>query len=374
VYPVEHAAFGVMVHAGIFFVPVDLPLLSWMCCKVSVSWLVRQVEWTQEMIWTDPPPSSVILLPPSMTTWTGVLPVEIGGLSVDVTEMVRGLGPQLNVMIPPPLTALDSAWNVQLAGVPLPTTVVGWLVSTACASAGNVSVVQEPLGLPATGNVPASLDAPLEEPAPLEPVPELPPLLDPDPLDPVPLDPVPLDPVPLDPVPLDPVPLDPAPLDPAPLDPASLDPASLDPASLDPASLDPASLDPAPLDPAPLDAAPLDPAPLDPPVIVLAPSRLEPPPSSPPEPLPELDPGDEPPSPWPEALFPREPVLLLHPIPTATETDNETNARAARISILLRRRSLLDATGHRRRVPRRVRSYIGILPLLEGDDRSVLGR
>jgi hypothetical protein len=51
----------------------------------------------------------VILLPPSMTMCTGVLPVDMGGLSVAVTVMVTGLGPQLNVMIPPAFTALESA-------------------------------------------------------------------------------------------------------------------------------------------------------------------------------------------------------------------------------------------------------------------------
>ena len=96
-----------------------------MCCSVSVSWLVRQVACTHEMICVDPPPSRVILLPPSMTMWTAAPLVDIGGLSVDVTEMVTGLGPQLNVMIPPPFTAVERAWKVQLDGVPVPTTVVG---------------------------------------------------------------------------------------------------------------------------------------------------------------------------------------------------------------------------------------------------------
>jgi hypothetical protein len=34
------------------------------------------------------------------------------------------LGPQLNVTIPPPFTAAERAWKVQLEGVPPPTTVV----------------------------------------------------------------------------------------------------------------------------------------------------------------------------------------------------------------------------------------------------------
>src|SRR5580658_3138556 len=138
-----------------------------MCCSVSVSWLVRQVACTQEMIRTDLPPSRVILLPPSMTMWTGEPLLEIGGVSVAVTEIVTGSGPQSKVMIPPPLTALDSAWKVQLAGVPVPTTVVGLLVSTACASGGSVSVVHEPLGFPAAGN-PPSPDVPASPPTPSE--------------------------------------------------------------------------------------------------------------------------------------------------------------------------------------------------------------
>jgi len=120
--------------------------------------------------------------------------------------MVTGSGPQLNVMTPPALTAVERAWKVQLAEVPMPTTVVGLLVSTGCASAGSVSVVQEPLGFPATGN-PPSPDVPLEAPA----WPESPPELELSLAGPelVPLDPAPLD-VPL--APLDPdAPLPPGP-------------------------------------------------------------------------------------------------------------------------------------------------------------------
>jgi hypothetical protein len=116
--------------------------------------------------------------------------MDIGGSSVDVTEMVTGSGPQLNVMIPPPLTALDSAVNVQLDAAPVPTTVLGWLVSTGCASAGNVNVVQEPVGFPAIGSAaegPAPLEVPLEAPDSLEALPELAPPLVPDPNPPAPL-------------------------------------------------------------------------------------------------------------------------------------------------------------------------------------------
>jgi hypothetical protein len=123
-------------------------------------------------------------------------------------------------------------------------------VSTGCVSAGKVSVVQEPLGFPATGNVPdpPSLDVPLETPESPEPLPELPPL--------------------------------------------------------------------------------------DDPLEVLAPSEDSPPSSPAPEPLPELD-CDEPPSFWPEALFAlEEPVLPLHPIPSAKERDNQSTTRSARIVVL----------------------------------------
>jgi hypothetical protein len=142
-------------------------------------------------------------------------------------------------------------------------------VSTGCASAGRVSVVQEPLGFPASGNVPdaASLDVPLEAPESLEPLPELPPLLVGPELAPPPL----------------------------PLDPATLDPVPLDPALLD----DPFDV----------------------------------PSSPPPGPLPELDPCDEPPSFWPEALFAWE-AVLLHPIPSARERENESKTRSARIVVL----------------------------------------
>jgi hypothetical protein len=135
-------------------------------------------------------------------------------------------------------------------------------VSTGCASAGRVSVVQEPLGFPATGNVPdpASLGVPLEAPESPAPLPELPPLVGPE--------------------------------------------------------------------LAPLDPAPLDPAPLDDPLEVLGPSMASPPSSPPPEPPPELDAS------WPEALVAWEPVPLLHPIPSATERENESKARRARIVVL----------------------------------------
>jgi len=181
-------------------------------------------------------------------------------------------------------------------------------VSTGCAAAGRVSVVQEPLGFPATGNVPdpASLVVPLEAPesfvVPLEapeslPLPGLPPLLVAPELCPPPL----------------------------------------------------------PLDPAPLDPVPLDAAPPEDPLEVLAPLEDSSPSSPAPEPLPELDSGDEPPSLWPEALFVREPALL-HPMPSAKESESESTTRSARI-VILPSKYLVDPTGERGGARRRPGSH-----------------
>src|SRR6185369_6566174 len=95
------------------------------------------------MIWTAPPPSSVILRPPSMTVF-----LFDGTLSVAVTRIVSGFAPQLNVMMPPAVTAACSAANVQLDAVPVPTTVVGFEVPTTCARVG-MPALHEPFGLPA---------------------------------------------------------------------------------------------------------------------------------------------------------------------------------------------------------------------------------
>src|SRR5690242_15148242 len=68
--------------------------------------------------------------------------------AVAVNTIVTGAGPQSNVMIPPAATAATTAAEVQPAGVPEPTTRVGWDVSAARASAGTVAW---PSGLPLTG-------------------------------------------------------------------------------------------------------------------------------------------------------------------------------------------------------------------------------
>jgi hypothetical protein len=53
-----------------------------------------------------------------------------------VRTIVVGSGPQLKVMTPPVATAATKVAPVQLAGVPVPTTVVGIETSSACASGG----------------------------------------------------------------------------------------------------------------------------------------------------------------------------------------------------------------------------------------------
>jgi hypothetical protein len=83
-------------------------------------------------------------LPPSRTTRWLVFTT----FAVAFMVMVTGFGPQLKVMTPPSATALTTAAEVQLAGVPLPMTWFGWLVFTARAARGTNAW---PLGLPAAG-------------------------------------------------------------------------------------------------------------------------------------------------------------------------------------------------------------------------------
>jgi hypothetical protein len=92
-----------------------------------------------------PPPLSVTLPPPSMTTVALLLRT----LAVAVMAIVTGAGPHENVITPPAATAAITADDVQLAAVPVPTTVVGCEVSTGCPAAG---IAAWPFGLPADGS------------------------------------------------------------------------------------------------------------------------------------------------------------------------------------------------------------------------------
>src|ERR1700759_5653269 len=94
-----------------------------------------------------PPPLRVTLPPPSSTTWWLVFTT----LAVAVMVIVTGLGPQSKVIRPPAATACTTAAEVQPAGLPLPTTWSGRLVSTAWAAAGTAAF---PPGLPAAGGAP----------------------------------------------------------------------------------------------------------------------------------------------------------------------------------------------------------------------------
>jgi hypothetical protein len=132
-----------------------------------------------------PPPLSVTLLPPSMTSF---VPLSLNTLAVDVRTIFSGSGPQLNVMIPPFATALTNAAPVQLAAVPVPTTVVGEDTSSAWPSAG---IAAWPSGYPAGGASCGFVPVP---PVPAAEVPALPP-------DEVPPDELPPDDVPPDEVP-----------------------------------------------------------------------------------------------------------------------------------------------------------------------------
>jgi hypothetical protein len=70
--------------------------------------------------------------------------------------IVTGAGPQSKVITPPAATAATTAAEVQLAGVPLPITRSGSLVSTARASAGTAA---PPPGLPGLGSALGFFDA-----------------------------------------------------------------------------------------------------------------------------------------------------------------------------------------------------------------------
>jgi hypothetical protein len=72
----------------------------------------------------------------------------VGSFMVALTKIVTLPVPQSKVITPPALTAALSALNVQLAAVPVPTTVVGLLVSAGLPSAG-IPALHEPSGLPA---------------------------------------------------------------------------------------------------------------------------------------------------------------------------------------------------------------------------------
>src|SRR6478752_2984150 len=133
------------------------------------------------MIWTAPPPSSVIFRLPSMTVF-----LLDGTFSVAVTGIVTGAAPQLKVMRPPAVTAACSAANVQLAAVPVPTIRSGWEMVTDCSFVG-MPALQDPFGLPAVHGGAPPLPPEPEPGAPLpppEPEPPVPPLLPPVPTDP----------------------------------------------------------------------------------------------------------------------------------------------------------------------------------------------
>src|SRR6266536_450737 len=89
-----------------------------------------------------PPPLRVTFPPPSSTIRG---PLRLRTFAVAVNVMVTGSGPHAKVMMPPAATARTTRSEVQLCGVPSPMIRVGWLVSTACASAGTAA---RPSGLP----------------------------------------------------------------------------------------------------------------------------------------------------------------------------------------------------------------------------------
>src|SRR4051812_49706118 len=89
--------------------------------------------------------------------------------------MVTAAVPQLNVTTPPFVTAVFSAANVQLAAVPVPTTVVGWETSAGWAPAGSAPVQWVGMVVPPAPPLPVAPPAPPRPPAP----PPLPPVVPP---------------------------------------------------------------------------------------------------------------------------------------------------------------------------------------------------
>src|SRR5712691_2022766 len=102
------------------------PLAKVMFCTTifGYGWLTQSLvdhlpaQVSEYRIRRLPPPLSVTRPPPSKTTrWR-----TLGTVAVTRIVMVTGLGPQLNLMIPPAATARTTAADVQLAGVPCPIT------------------------------------------------------------------------------------------------------------------------------------------------------------------------------------------------------------------------------------------------------------
>src|SRR5208283_41265 len=121
-------------------------------------WRMREVPPPLSVTW--PAPSMVVSLP------TG---------TSEVTLMVTGAEPQLNVTMPPLATADRKAASVQLTALPLPTTVVGLDVSTGLAgttqvAAGGGGLWSPPLpAAPPAASVPPVPPTPVAPPLPLIP-------------------------------------------------------------------------------------------------------------------------------------------------------------------------------------------------------------
>src|SRR5687768_12884223 len=123
---------------------------------------------------TFPPPLKVTFPPPSITTG----PVLLKTFAVVERTIVAGAVPQLNVMTPPFATAATKASAVQLSGVPVPTTVLGFAMLSACASAGTGYF---PFGFPGGGPSSGFVGGPPLAPlVPLAPeLPDVPPFVPP---------------------------------------------------------------------------------------------------------------------------------------------------------------------------------------------------
>src|SRR5215471_7301732 len=153
--PYQHR--GVLAVQVAWWVPLNPSSKVMFCTTIcGYGWLTqspvdhRPAQVSENRMRRLPPPLSVTRPPPSSTTRCLVL----GTLAVAVITIVTGLLPQSNLMIPPAATALTTAADVQLAGVPWPITWSGRLVFTARPADGTGKC---PLGLPKSGSAPKPL-------------------------------------------------------------------------------------------------------------------------------------------------------------------------------------------------------------------------
>ena len=158
--------------AVVFATSVVRPFVSVMRCTVSVGAAFSN-EWTSCRMRVVSPPLRTTLPPPSID-----VSLSTGAASGLVTVIVCSAAPQLNVTMPPRVTAVRSTASVHDAGVPVPTTEVGVVTSTS--ATGETHLAAGRGGTPPSPGAPASTSPPsgvVVPPSPPGPPPSVPPPL-----------------------------------------------------------------------------------------------------------------------------------------------------------------------------------------------------